>query len=635
MMTEREVEYRERYYTINTAADPRDWHAGAYRVRVRYYQHDDNRTLFDMAPTSLLERTATNAAGQDTSYTSTTSSFKPKPTLSYWEDRDEHNKSATFAFAARYFDNKLILSPGVRVGRQKTHVRLPKLAPGWGMLPVDANWDGNTLDDRYWRPEAPADWKTMTWAPRGSTGKALTPAPIASNWTARPRVLVAGTRDVFTADPRYVGTSDRFRDDYTRPVANNTDVNSNLGLTYHATKWAAIKLSYGTSFLPADVGRYTLSDEDAKSETGIAYDAAVTFSLFNNRLAVTPRYYFNRKENVLRDPPMKGSVNTLMETRAWNETYPGVYNPFNYPGINGGDYISNYNDGYELEIAGNITRGWRLSASLGTARINEYDRWPMSPAYILARKDEFRQVLEAAGGMIDTSKKPTNNGRTVDAAPGLAIANPAITDVMIQSVVLLDNTTGNPQKRTDAVNAYNNIWVQYDNMLNQTEGIGLKRLSAKFVSDYTVQTGKLKGFRFGIATYYVDRDLAGYRSGDTIPNPNFNSSLPISSTNRPWVDDPSVDNNTPVWVKRPFQIDALFGYSMRLSSWGIFNRPELEFQLNVKNILNGDDVYYQDDGVVLRSPNGDINAPNRVAVPGRIASYQRPINFEFTTTLKF
>jgi hypothetical protein len=55
----------------------------------------------------------------------------------------------------------------------------------------------------------------------------------------------------------------------------------------------------------------------------------------------------------------------------------------------------------------------------------------------------------------------------------------------------------------------------------------------------------------------------------------------------------------------------------------------------VKNILNGDDVYYQDDGVVLRSPNGDINAPNRVAVPGRIASYQRPINFEFTTTLKF
>jgi hypothetical protein len=333
-----------------------------------------------------------------------------------------------------------------------------------------------------------------------------------------------------------------------------------------------------------------------------------------------------------------------MDTRAWDSPYTEFGNPFGYARLGQGDYIANYNDGWEFEVAGNITRGWRLSASFGTARINEYDRWPLSPGYVLARQNEFRQVLEAAGGIIDTNTPLMNGSRRVNAAPGTAISNPAITPTMYEAVVLVDGSRANNQTRLNAVNAYNNIWIAYDNIEHQTETFGLKRLSAKLVTDYTIQTGKLKGLRYGISAFYVDRDLAGYRGGDTVANPNFvqyNPALPVSptnqpvsATNRPWIDDPNVNSDTPVWVKRPFEINALFGYTHRLRGLGR-RGTEIEFQLNIKNLLNGDDVYYQDDGVTLRPPNGDVNAPNRVAVPGRIASYQRPINFEFTTIFKF
>ena len=38
--------------------------------------------------------------------------------------------------------------------------------------------------------------------------------------------------------------------------------------------------------------------------------------------------------------------------------------------------------------------------------------------------------------------------------------------------------------------------------------------------------------------------------------------------------------------------------------------------------------------LALRPPGGDLASPYRVAVPSRIAQFQRPINVEFTTTLK-
>ena len=117
---------------------------------------------------------------------------------------------------------------------------------------------------------------------------------------------------------------------------------------------------------------------------------------------------------------------------------------------------------------------------------------------------------------------------------------------------------------------------------------------------------------------------------------NFNPNAAITPTNRPWIDDPDRDVNQPVWVKRPSEFTGTISYSRNLEGrLGPIAAKRISFHLVIRNLLNGKDVYYQDDGVALRAPGGDTTQPHRRSVPTRIASYQRPINFELTTTLSF
>lgn len=622
-LTGRQVDFTRYTLTTALAADPRQWQSGAQRIRVRYYWNDSVRPWGDVNPTSLFDRVpATNG----NSYTTTTTAIQPRWTLFEWSDRKEKTKSVILAFAARWFDDKLIFSPGVRIDRTSTYLR--NMRTNWGFLPNDPSWDGVTLDDRYWREDAPADWLTLSYIPKNADGtpRSSQPVPATGN-----RPTINGVNGVDIANPVYA--NDRFRGDYNNPRVEQTIVMKNAGLTYHIFNWLSAKANYGEGYKPLDPGRFLLDGSEANPEKGVAYEGGLTFSLFKDRLAITPRYYFNRKENRLGDPPgggNNGAINSLLRRRAWNDANPDGRNGFGYGDILGGDYFATKNNGVEVELNGRITRGWRVIANFGTGQLVDYDRWKNTKAYIESRKDEFLDVLQAAGGSLDTTRKPFNAGHDVAEAPGLAIANPAITDSMIIAA------GGNTGVRTGAVNNYNDIWVQYDNIDQLADTIGIKRMSAKFFTDYTVQAGRFKGLRVGLGWQYVDKDIAGYRSGDTVVNPSFNTALPVSSTNRPWMDDPAVDINTPVWIKRPSEWTGTIGYSKRLKSKVAFlAATDLDIQLTIRNLTNKQEVYYQDDGVTLRPPDGDYTQPNRVGVPGRIAAFQRPISFELTTSLKF
>lgn len=94
--------------------------------------------------------------------------------------------------------------------------------------------------------------------------------------------------------------------------------------------------------------------------------------------------------------------------------------------------------------------------------------------------------------------------------------------------------------------------------------VGLKRFTVNLFTDYAIQTGRLKGLRAGLGVRFVDKDIAGYRSGDSIANPTFNAALPASATNTPCIDDPTVDANTPVWIKRPWEATLTIDYTRRL-----------------------------------------------------------------------
>lgn len=616
---------RENFFTRYTnsmasAADPRQWQAGDQRIRVRYYWNSDERPWGEANPTSAFN-VVRNAGGN--SYTTSTMAIKPRWTLFEWAHRKESTRSAIFAFAGRYFDNKLIFSPGIRVDQQRAYFR--QQLSNFGFLPNDPNWDGVTLDDRYWRPDAPADWYTLSYIPKNADGSPRSTVAVPATGD---RPVINSVNGVGTAAPQYA--NDRFRGDYNLPRTKQVVVLKNAGLTYHAFPWLALKANYSEGYKPGDIARYFLDGGEAKNEEGVAKEVGLTFNLFDSRLTVTPRYYYNEKKNRLGDPPTKTPFNDLMGRRPWNDPNPDSRNAFGYSNILGGDYFSTKNDGYELEITGRITRGWRVMGNYGTGQLIDYDRWGGTKAYMLTRVKDMEDVLRAAGGTIDTSLKPTNAGHTIVDAPGTAIADPAITDAMISAA------GGSTTVRRDAVINYNNVWTQYDNIDLLVPTLGIKRMTFKFVTDYTFQSGMLKGLRAGVSWQYVDKDVAGYRSGDTVANPSFNSALPVSATNRPWMDDPEVDINTPIFIKRPNEVNATFGYSRRLKSKSaILNGKEIEFQLTIRNVLNKQEVYFQDDGVALRPPNGDTSLAYRTAVPSRVALYQRPISYELTTILKF
>ncbi len=618
--TARENHFTRYTNSMASAADPREWQAGDQRIRVRYYWNSDERPWGEANPTSAFN-VVRNTGGN--SYTTSTTAIKPRWTLFEWAHRKESTKSLIFAFAGRYFDNKLIFSPGVRVDQQKAAFR--QQLSNFGFLPNNPSWDGVTLDDRYWRPDAPADWYTLTYIPKNADGTPRSAVPIPATGD---RPVINSVNGVGTAAPQYA--KDRFRGDYNLPRTKQVVVLKNAGLTYHILPWLTALANYSEGYKPGDLARFYLDGGEAKNEEGIAKELGLTFNLFKGRLVVTPRYYYNEKKNRLGDPPTKTPFNDLMKRRPWNDPNPDGRNAFGYSDILGGDYFATKNDGQELEITGRITRGWRIMGNYGTGQLIDYDRWGGTKAYMLTRTKDMLDVLKAAGGTIDTALKPTNAGHVIAEAPGTAIADPAISDATITAA------GGDPKVRSDAVINYNNIWTQFDNIALLQPTLGIKRMTFKIVTDYTIQTGKLKGLRAGVSWQYVDKDVAGYRSGDTVANPSFNSGLPVSATNRPWMDDPSVDINTPIFIKRPNEVNATFGYTHRIRNGGkLLNGKEVEFQLIIRNVLNKQEVFYQDDGVALRPPGGDTSLAYRTAVPSRVALYQRPINFEFTTILKF
>lgn len=609
-MSQLKRDNRQRVASVALAADPREWQGQP--ISIRNYWNEPNRT-FEPAtglPTTLFNRIA---AADGNSFTTSTAAINTRWVLNDWSDETEVQQQAIFAFAGKYFKDRLIVSGGARRDNWTREVR--SRLNGFGFMPVNAGWDGFTLDDRYWRPNAPADWKTLSYVPRNADGTPRSTQPL----LAIDRPTVAGVNGVNQPNPLYAG--DRFRNDYNAPIREGSGLNTTLGVVYHALSWLTAGVNYGDSYRPRTGGELFLDGSDAEPETGKAYDGVLRFSLFKRRLDLSARYYFNRQENRLGTPPTTAPINDLLSRNDASDNTPEGRNQLGLQNVPGGDYFASKNSGIEIEVSGRITRGWRMTGSFGTGRVDDYERWTSTQAYVLGRADEFRQVLERAGGRLDTTRQPTG----APSAPGLAIADPTRPDAVIAI----------PSERSNAVINYNNIWFQYDNISALKDTIGIKRMTAKLFTDYTVQEGRLKGLRVGVGANYVDRNLAGYRSGDTVANPSFNPAQPVTAANRPWMDDPSVDLNTPVWIKQPFEVTGTLGYSFRLRSrTRVLDGKELAFNLVIRNLLNWQRVINQDEGVALRPPNGDFSQPYRVAVPGRIGMFQKPINFELTTTLR-
>ena len=94
------------------------------------------------------------------------------------------------------------------------------------------------------------------------------------------------------------------------------------------------------------------------------------------------------------------------------------------------------------------------------------------------------------------------------------------------------------------------------------------------------------------------------------------------------VDDPTVDSFNSVYVFYPTNAVGSVSYKTK------FLNHDVEFRLNIRNLFAGKAVIYQDTGITLRPPGGNLNVPYRVATPSRIADYQQPISFLPTTRVE-
>lgn len=599
--------YENRFwdYSLALSEDPRAWQA--QDLQLRYYWGEENRTFDSGVPTSLFDR----SVASDSSYTTSTVSINPRWVRNNWWDETQDFESGIVAVAAEWFDKKLVGTAGIRLDRQTTS--LSDHANFWGGLPDDPNWDGVTLTDAYWKPDAPADWKDLTYIPKDADGNPLSSVPLPAN--SRP--TIGGANGVNPYAPQYA--NDRFRNDYNPPDITSDGESVQLGIMYHATKWFSVHANRGTSYQPRGVNSWLLDYSQADPEEGVATDLGATINLFEQRLAIKVGQYENIRENVLGGPPTNAQMNALFERQAFDDGSPEGRNNLGIDNVPGGDYAKQKNSGYEIEIVGAITPNWRVTGNFGTGRIDTTDRWLNTQAYVDSRAGDMLAALEAAGGMLDTSRKPDN----APSAPGLAVVNPDI--IHVKGV---DYQQG-------AANNYNNVWISYDQIPNLDDTIGIKRMKINFFTDYTFSDGRLKGLRLGIGAQYTDQNIAGYRSGDSVANPDYDSSQPVTADNRPWMDDPNVDLNTPVWIDQPLDVTGTIGYGMDFKGDGFFGGKRLELQLVIRNLFDTRKTIHQDEGVALRPPNGDFSLPYREAVPSRIGLFQKPINFELTGRLKF
>ena len=591
----RTTENRTLRFSLANLSDRRMWQATADQVNIRQYWVNPSRPYGDAGVPTTLSRNIFAADGN--SFTTDTQTITPRWVPATWNDTDERFDNAVLAMSAKYLGGKVVLLGATRYDRYSSKL---KSQQEFGDLPAD--WNANSL---LYKPDAPADWATLSYLPRNtSTGVATASKPVPA--VTRPRQNAPGVvtnYGVQIYNPFFA--SDRFRNDYSPPVNEGSGVTGTYGFVWHALSHVSVVGNYSTSYIPPPTNAFTLDNEIVEPQTGMGYDGGLRFNFFQDRLTVNTNYFFNREDHQRIAPPVTASINGLFARNAANDASIDGRNVQGIPDIFGTDYQSAKTSGVELEIVGTITRGWRMMFNLGTARVFTYNRYPLAKIYVPQNTAAFRQVLEDAGGRLDTTQHP--NG-----APGLASVNPAV----IAAIAT---------EQTNAVTDYNNIWANYALVLGDTPTAGQDRTAINAFSDYTLQSGRLKGFRIGLGAQYAGNYFVGTRSGDSIVNP----ANPATA-----IDDPAVDQNTRVMARRPVIVTATFGYSMKLKGSKRFEGKELSFRFLVKNLLNNQMIIYDDANVALRPPNGDYSKPNRVGVLGFANLYTEPVSFLFTTTLK-
>jgi hypothetical protein len=524
----------------------------------------------------------------------------PAWVLSTWSENYIRTQYGLVQTSARWLDGKLIFTGALRRDLQ---VGVTKSSVPRGSLP--AGWDGTAP---LYRPDAPADYFAMTYVERDpATGLPLTGKPVLSG--SRPRTNVNG---LFVPLAAYAG--DRFRDDYNNPSYRGYGNTKSYGVVWHAAGGLSLFTNWSDTYTPLTSATLDLLGGARRAVTAKGFDVGGNLELLGGKVALKYDYFVNTRENDNTNPATSAFINQLYQANAATDPDPTASgrNRFGAVDLPGNDYQNRRNSGHELDLALNLGRALRLTANGSVSSFRTANRAPLTRAYVPANADLFRRILEDAGGRLDPTRRPAGAPH----APGLAVADPAVTALTAD--------------QTQAVNAYNNLWVAYEALALQPDIRTSNQPTLNFFADYTVQSGRARGLRIGAGVQWQGRVPIGNQAADTILDP----ANPIPTA----IDDPARDASTYRYGGGAANTLANLSYTFALRDGG-----SLGLSLRVNNVLNDRRKYFGDAGVfggvgglgTMRQPEGNLLLPNREVTEHVVARFTEPLNFRLSATYTF
>jgi len=449
-----------------------------------------------------------------------------------------------------------------------------------GDYPVD--WDGRTV---VFKPDAPADYATLTYRSRDAAGAEYGPVREAVN---RPR-------NGILADSRYAGV--RFKDDYNPPAQRGAQTTRNLGAVVHLQEWCSPFANFSESFNP---NTFTTRINGSLIEPTVTtgFDYGLRLGLPGHKAELRVTQYSNRETNSVIPSDGPGYFNVLYDANIVGDLSPYGRNqrgiaplPIQYR-----DRRTRIAEGTEFELTANPLAGLRFTANLAFPKVWEEDVNPDVRTYIDENQDLFRQIANDAGVLIDSA---TNVARVDTTIP----------------------LSGRSPDAGSAAQAYNDIQAFRKGIVSGRRIIQDQPVLNAF-ADYTVQTGVLRSLRIGAGVRCRARQIVGNRGADTIRDP----SAPARA-----IDDPSAGPLDPVYSPNGYTITTgTLGYAWRLRAGGT-----LSARLVVDNLLDKRGPAWSSTAqvaTVMRPRDGDYTSPARVAV-ARYYALLQPRSFNLSLTL--
>ncbi len=464
-------------------------------------------------------------------------------------------------------------------------------------------WDGTTI---AYRKPTPADFWDLKFFPKNAAGVAIGPAQVAE---VRPRISVNNAQ---VPAPQYA--NDRFRDDFDSPSIRPQVNTATYGFVINLTKSIGLYGNVGDTYeISAPFERLDGSLVLPTSSKG--KDAGIRFTLPNGRLSVSLGWYDSYQAGNLVNPPATGPYTTFADTPVVGDlssTGQNIRGAKRNPQNAIRDTNTTATRGYELDLTANLTPSWRLILNAGKNYTELRDQFPDTIKYFQSQDAVTRLILADAGIIIDAKND--------------AQINPALDDP----------TKINQTKVRAAVDAWNTL---QDITIPSVVGRKNQRSQGSIpwvgnlATDYRIRTGRLQGLRVGLGVNYRGGMVLGYRTSDTIVDPNNPANA---------IDDPTVDETTTILGNANYKVTATFSYTYRFKETRSRLAPKtIQFDVNVDNVLNKTEAIYGFSSLsattayTISAPrNGDFSSPARITLPGTPA-YFTPRNVLFTAKLSF